>query len=663
MNRLEKNVVTPTERLIELAALLPEEPKRKPGRPSKHIKGYSPKDGKGIDVHLWVAEHLPGTTIVREKQFDGGMSYVLSECPFDPSHGQDSRIIQFPSGAVTFMCFHNSCQDNNWHTLRERFDPRDESLTGKRDKSRTDVSQLSENTGLPIIEVANVQLRDAVGKTIEAINNAGEKDKPVLYVRSGHLVRIVLDDNNNPVIDMITCRSMPGIMSSVANFVRITKAVPIEVFPPESLASAIVNKGSWPFPALRGIIEVPTLREDGSIIDKPGYDPISKLYYAPLGSIPHVKDNPSKDDAVKAAAFIADIFCDFPFADDKSSLSNMLGYMVTVVVRELIVLVPLGLFDAPGAGTGKGLLAKAIVISATGRDIGMTTLPESPEETRKKITSLLMSGASVVVFDNVEKTVYDASLASVLTTEVWSDRLLGTNEVVETSNRAIWLMTGNNIVLSGDIPRRAVKIRLNADMIRPWERDSRDFKHSLPEYFFENREKIITALLTMARAWVVAGKPSWSGRPLGSFEQWSRVVGGILEFSGIEGFLGNIDELYDSVSNEDYAQWCDFLGVMFSEFGTASFTTKELMMRIFSPLPAKIMSLTPGSLSLVSSNLMQNVPGELGNTQDNGFSRRLGRALARRRDQLFETGGRIVTIRAHKDTHSKQYKWQLEQVE
>ena len=53
------------------------------------------------------------------------------------------------------------------------------------------------------------------------------------------------------------------------------------------------------------------------------------------------------------------------------------------------------------------------------------------------------------------------------------------------------------------------------------------------------------AALTLARNWFSEGRPQWSGRPLGSYEEWSRLVGGILEAADIPGFLGNKSEARD----------------------------------------------------------------------------------------------------------------------
>ena len=70
----------------------------------------------------------------------------------------------------------------------------------------------------------------------------------------------------------------------------------------------------------------------------------------------------------------------------------------------------------------------------------------------------------------------------------------------------------------------------------------------------------------MARAWCAAGRPSWSGRPLGSFEHWCRIVGGALEHAGVEDFLGNTDSLYEQ-ADEETQQWIAFFSAWDATFG------------------------------------------------------------------------------------------------
>lgn len=55
---------------------------------------------------------------------DGATKYVLSTCPWNESHTNRSAcIIQFANGGMAAKCFHNSCSEENWQTLRKKFEP------------------------------------------------------------------------------------------------------------------------------------------------------------------------------------------------------------------------------------------------------------------------------------------------------------------------------------------------------------------------------------------------------------------------------------------------------------------------------------------------------------------------------------------------------------
>ena len=60
----------------------------------------------------------------------------------------------------------------------------------------------------------------------------------------------------------------------------------------------------------------------------------------------------------------------------------------------------------------------------------------------------------------------------------------------------------------------------------------------------ENRPRIVSAGLTLCRAWFVAGCPDGTGgrQPFGKFEAWERVISGVLANAGVSGFLANLDQ-------------------------------------------------------------------------------------------------------------------------
>lgn len=686
--------LTPMERVYSLAELYIEEEARPRGRPMSKASM--------LDVPAWVDEHLSGISIAREKTWNGAVIYELSECPFDPSHrAPDSMIIQQPSGAVGFKCFHASCQGYGWKELREKYDPKGsyEEKPRKpkrrpREEIEADVLAISQDTGLPTIELNDRQLREVEQDSLDAVMAAG-KDDPLVYVRGDKLARIVEDSKGNPKIDTLTSEAIPGILSRTANFVRTNGPAVVGVFPPSDLARAIVNRGKWPFPPLHGVVEIPVLREDGTILDSPGYDRASGLFYIPNGKIPKIKTYPTKQDAEDAGRFVVDVLSDFPFQDD-AGRDNAVGLLLTVVVKEFVGLAPMALIDAPAQGTGKGKLAQLVSIVATGRELPVATEVKEDDEWRKQITSTLLADCPVVIIDNVERTLASPHLAAVLTSPEWQDRLLGRSETLRLYARAVWIATGNNIRLGGDIPRRSYWIRLNAQMARPWTRDPRGFKRELPSWAIEHRSDIVAALLTMARAWFLADKPDWSGRPLGSYEKWSKVVGGILEFCGLKKFLSNLEELYEQ-TDDDPAQWSEFIGDIFAVFtgstgvfaaeaagnknsisgndntlGGNDFCSREKNSpREISTAPFSVNQLVKrlcvdsGENGVFEGNYLSQkkintIPESLGDPKERSFSKRLGHALRRRKDQIFDTQYGFVKLKsATPDTHKKMPRWSL----
>jgi hypothetical protein len=112
----------------------------------------------------------------------------------------------------------------------------------------------------------------------------------------------------------------------------------------------------------------------------------------------------------------------------------------------------------------------------------------------------------------------------VLTTTRWSDRILGESKRFEGDVLTVWMATGNNVAYrSVDTLRRVVPIRLESSEEHPEMRTG--FKHpKLLEWVLENRGRLVTAALTMLRAYQVAGRPDVGLTGLGSFEGWSALV-------------------------------------------------------------------------------------------------------------------------------------------
>jgi hypothetical protein len=411
---------------------------------------------------------------------------------------------------------------------------------------------------LPDITISGRQLREQTEAALAALE--GANTPPSIFIRAGELVRLIADETGMPVITPFNEAALRGRLTRVANFFKATNGGPSPVAPPAMVVKDILALGKWDFPALSNVVEAPVLGSDGKIIDRPGYDPASRLYYWPAATlkVPPIPVEPTPTEIAAAVAVIEDAIGEFPY-DGPGSKANAIGALLTPIVRPAIKgPVQLALLDAPQQGTGKSLLASVIGLVATGRATAMLAAPDTDEEWRKRITATLHSGASVITIDNLEGQLRAPSLANALTADVWKDRILGRSESIELPQLATWLATGNNIRLGGDLQRRCYQIRLDAQSGKPWM--GRKFKHpDLKAWVGENRGEIIAALLTLARAWFFAGRPAPSIAVPGGYESWATVVGGILEHAGVTGFLSNLQNVYEK-SDEETAEWAEFLG-------------------------------------------------------------------------------------------------------
>jgi hypothetical protein len=480
-------------------------------------------------------------------------------------------------------------------------------------------------------------------EALAALWNANEP--PELFVRSGALARVRRDERGRPVIDDLDVGILRGRMARTGFWYRVNQQGELRhIAPPDDVVKDLLALGVWPFPPLEAFTETPALRPGGTLLVRPGYDPLTGLYFLPPPGFcaPAIPDRPQRDEIRAAVSLIEEAIGEFPYAD-AASKANTWALLLTPVLRPAIGgNTPLALIDKPQAGTGASLLAELVALLATGRQAAMMTAPNNDEEWRKKITATLSEGNTVITIDNVEGVLASASLAAALTSSTWQDRILGQNRLIRLPQRATWLATGNNIRLGGDMPRRCYWIRLNAQTAQPWRR--RNFRHpGLIGWASENRGRLLGALLTVARAWWADGCPPAEAPTLGSFEGWARTVGGVLAHAGIGDFLGNLDELYQRV-DEDGAQWQAFFGAWHDALGETEVTVAELVKRLKAATQSEA-SPDAGGRALLEALPEYLADGLADPKRAGSLARQLGKALAKRADMVFdETGLRLTKI-------------------
>lgn len=294
---------------------------------------------------------------------------------------------------------------------------------------------------------------------------------------------------------------------------------------PVKLAQTILDlRGEWPFPSTVGMIHGPTLRLDGTILDAPGYDPETRILYVPKGGdAPVVPPEPTKDDARTALATLWHPFREFPYAGP-ADIGAALALKLTAAIRAVLPTSPAGLVKSPEPGTGKGLETQATCAIASGEIVAAQAWPtgrNSEEEVRKAILSWFINAPAAVIVDNVLGGLGSGQIARLLTAGAIGDRVLGQTLNISVPTRALIIFNGNNVHLTGDLPRRFLTVSLDAQTEAPW---LREFDFNVLEMASRDWLKLRVAALTVLRAFFVDGAPKIGAGTFGSFEHWDRTV-------------------------------------------------------------------------------------------------------------------------------------------
>jgi hypothetical protein len=511
---------------------------------------------------------------------------------------------------------------------------------------------------LPNIRTSNRQLRDISREALLALR--AYNNPPFLFARSGKAVSVTAEESGRHVITDVSDPVLRNRLTRSADFYEIGREGIRNCAPPMDMVRDILAMPpvEWEFPPLQSIIESPALREDGTLITQPGYDARSRLFYAPDPALvlPEFPERPTADHLDVAVEMVLDIIADFPFVD-AASRANAIATMLTQVCRPAIKgPTPLALYDATSAGSGKTLLSEVVSLIGSGREGALFSAPKAEEEWRKQLTSVLREGSSIVIIDNVNYRLDSGDLCKALTETIHGDRILGLSQTVNLPVRCTWIATGNNIQLGGDMPRRCYWIRMDAKCSKPFERTG--FRHKrLKQHVLAHRGQLLAALLTLARSWFIAGCPEPNITPLGSFENWTIIIGGILEYVGIEGFLANASALYSQADAES-AQWEAFLMTIEAVFYSEPFTAAQVWDRMNDRTynaDTRQSVLTPGAEKLRAA-----LPEFIAKAMDREgfFKQRLGFAFSDRVGKRHgDAQARIE--RDPDDTHAKVATWRV----
>ncbi len=390
---------------------------------------------------------------------------------------------------------------------------------------------------LPLVQI----LPGDTAAIVDQVEDALIAAEVGLYQRSGRVVKVSVEK-----VRTAKAGEVPGQriveLDEYALKERATSAARYETwdarqkgFKPADLAMEYVktlqSRGfDLRLPVLDGILNAPLLREDGSVLDRPGYDAATGYYYDPTSQrFPAIPANPTMQDAQRARDTLASLLGGFPFVGPVDR-SVTLATFLSGVVRKSLTTCPMFGFDAKSPGSGKSKLCDMASALATGREAGAVSATDSAEKLEKELGSLYMKGEPVVMLDNVlpATPIPGNFILSATTQTLMTTRILGTSETRTVPTQVLLTCNGNNLTISEDLVRRTLVCHLDAGVERP---ELREFGFEPVTEMKRRRPEMVVAAITLMRAYIVAGSPKQT-RPLGSFEQWSRLVRDALVWVG-----------------------------------------------------------------------------------------------------------------------------------
>ena len=330
---------------------------------------------------------------------------------------------------------------------------------------------------------------------------------------------------------------MPGILDlfcQTGEWMRFDKGLKkdVKATPPEIVAKVLLSRaGEWNFPYLRGIIAHPTIRHDGTLLDRNGYDKASGYYLAlPPGlNMPPVADAPGRGECVAALGLLEELLEEFPFVkDDGASHSVALSLFITAVVRAAMDVAPIHAATAPRRGTGKSFMYDIAAAIVYGSRCPVIYAGGSREELEKKLNGLLLAGVTLFSIDNLSVPLEGDLICQIATQALLDLRRLGRSDMHRTPNSALAGVTGNNLVVMEDVTRRVVMASMDAEMERP---EKKEFKGNPFQRVLKDRGRYLAAVLTIVRGYLAINERA-EVSPLGSFEDYTRFVRGPLLWLG-----------------------------------------------------------------------------------------------------------------------------------
>lgn len=559
--------IVPTELMKALAAQLKKEEKAKTG-------------GQETDLEGLIARHK--LAVIRKKTWDTtGVLFELEACPFNPDHTRTASLMQFANGAVAFRCLKDSCADHDWKALRVRL--ADSALahlcTLKPDEVKATwlsfvndldavgiqalITEVKRLTGIGIntlkkavAEHRNQAKRAAIDERlgtrlvipfyVEDVCKAAEliEAAMVAQITDGECVRFGDSVMRLSVESMPHAHradsDLPALPTAQLDLMTPAKILPLveravvvhdddkPVAVPEKVVEQILINPHL-VPTVSALVTHPLVTKSGRIISAKGIHPDTRVLM--YGEVIEKLQPYTQAEACAAIKEIDALFLEgFEFATPVDR-AVAIAMLLTAMARKLLDQSPGFLITAAQQSLGKTTLARLVHLVLTGTDAPVFTWPDDEVEVKKLLLSSLLRSPAMICFDNVGDglTFRSSTLAAVMTSAAFQERLLGFNRNAVVSTGVLFVLTGNNVELANDEASRIIPTRLITKAASPHKRT---FKHpDVRRYGLEIRDTILRHIVG-----IVAGYRQGTERflPLSRFSQWDAMVRQPLLWSGVD---------------------------------------------------------------------------------------------------------------------------------
>ncbi|NMM12452.1 MAG: hypothetical protein HHJ17_02765 [Rhodoferax sp.] len=363
---------------------------------------------------------------------------------------------------------------------------------------------------------------------LHRIVDAAERELAVsgrYYQRGGLIVSVATDPEcDSTSIKPLSQPSLLKALSGCANWMRYdARAEDFVVSDPPARHVTVLfdSEGYEHLPALQGLARQPHLRPDGSLVRDAGFDNLTGLFGVFDARLFDVPDKPTKTQAVTALAELRALLSEFAFGNAHDEAAALAG-ILTATIRPSLPTAPMFHIKAPQIASGKSYLSGIIAAFTSPTSPSAVGFPTSDEECQKLLLATLLAAPGAIVFDNLTSDLIPfKSLCSALTEEHLTGRILGVSKTATVGTRALFLSSGNNVDAVRDMARRVITVNLDPACETP---ATRQFKGDPLAAVRAGRERYVSLALTVIRAWIAAGSPATTCKPLASYGQWSAWV-------------------------------------------------------------------------------------------------------------------------------------------